>query len=709
MITIRFHELKERLLKAQKDDSLKEIKTLDSKKKFQSYKEIIIGDSKIENIDPSDLNTIILEFTKDFLLDNVSANFSDDEIIKEIDEFLKNANLDLCNMKETITNPVDFSYVNRELDNELRKEEEKKESNELMVIDDDLIKEQDKITIKYRDLKARFLKAYEHDELTKVSKEDITLEERMKLYSGIILGIEDINEIDINKFLEKMNEIIKDFSFEDCEKQNLRLFLVDIDSEVVQKQIEEFLKSANKDFIENTPKIIEYQKKDEKEKIKVLDEQEDQNKIIIKYSELNDRFIASYESGELNRVYFASTTIEEKLKIYSKIILGQTEKLIDYSRFHKIIRQIIKDFDNNNEKSSKEIQQFLNQAHNDTKKLKNKEVDYQSRTEEDKKEETELFEKSQKRKLNEEKTYLKAMKKFALSFGTGILVGFGVASIVPNPFVSVLGVIRITYSLVKCGNKLISKHVLNGEPTKLDKWVDVKKTCFKEMFPNISKSLEKINLVLQKKEVQWFLNGISTGYVVGNFMNWYDNYTVNKIKNSISSNLVQSDSIPNTDTIDTARPNALKQVLRANNIDLSQPNAIQQVMEPKPLNVKTPNILQSLNNSSVPNYEFLNTNETIDLSSLIQGYKDSYQAIEQSGAMHLKFNLASQNNGTFIKYLRLANGETFTGNIGEFLNTGIDPKTVAARVMNQNGDYAWFNLDEILNAYQNGPIRSRVS
>ena len=62
---------------------------------------------------------------------------------------------------------------------------------------------------------------------------------------------------------------------------------------------------------------------------------------------------------------------------------------------------------------------------------------------------------------------------------------------------------------------------------KLDKWVDVKKTCFKEMFPNISKSLEKINLVLQKKEVQWFLNGISTGYVVGNFMNWYDNLESN--------------------------------------------------------------------------------------------------------------------------------------------------------------------------------------
>ena len=99
-----------------------------------------------------------------------------------------------------------------------------------------------------------------------------------------------------------------------------------------------------------------------------------------------------------------------------------------------------------------------------------------------------------------------------------------------------------------------------------------------------------------------------------------------------------------------------------------------------------------------------NDGDKLDLSGMKKGYNDSYAArgaytgeyAHLNKSVNLATKYATLENGTFIKELRLADGSVFTGNIGDLLETGIDPSKIAARIANQNGDYAWMNLEDIL-------------
>ena len=116
------------------------------------------------------------------------------------------------------------------------------------------------------------------------------------------------------------------------------------------------------------------------------------------------------------------------------------------------------------------------------------------------------------------------------------------------------------------------------------------------------------------------------------------------------------------------------------------------------------------------NYDFLNNLKTgapVDLSGVKEGFVDSWAARglydnpAANEALRVKFNYATLENGTYIHSLRLRDGTVFTGNIEELLESGtIDPTEVAARIKNVNGDFAWFNLQDIVDMFSNA-VRGR--
>ena len=111
--------------------------------------------------------------------------------------------------------------------------------------------------------------------------------------------------------------------------------------------------------------------------------------------------------------------------------------------------------------------------------------------------------------------------------------------------------------------------------------------------------------------------------------------------------------------------------------------------------------------AQTPSYANLNTGDNIDLSSIDHGFVNSANAMSEADPVHLLTELANRENGTSIKLLKLPDGSSFTGNIGDLLQSGIDPNQVAARIVNQNGEYAWLNLQDILDTYSNGMGMSR--
>lgn len=257
----------------------------------------------------------------------------------------------------------------------------------------------------------------------------------------------------------------------------------------------------------------------------------------------------------------------------------------------------------------------------------------------------------------------------------GMAVGLGASVVIPSVTLFGLGNIRIAYAGLKFTNKIVSKKFLNGQPTPIDKVIDMGKKKIQEKYGDtkVYNGAKKINDFLKKPEVQWFINGVSIGYSVGNMLNLHD-----RVVNNLSQKGVEN---INTSTNE----------LNSSNTNISntpEPNA----PVPNTPSAPTPDV------SSTPDYDWLTTGENVDLSGVEYGYTNAVNAIGNTDSLNLINELASQENGTFIKWLRLPDGSTFTGNIGDLLSTGIDPSAVAARVMNQGGDYAWLNLQDILEA-----------
>ncbi len=302
-----------------------------------------------------------------------------------------------------------------------------------------------------------------------------------------------------------------------------------------------------------------------------------------------------------------------------------------------------------------------------------------------------LIEEQKQPEKKDVKAYLKAMGKLLPYALAGAGVGLTAAAVMPTIAFSGLGTIRIAYSTAKLVNKVVSKGFLHGKPTPVDNIIMNAKEKLKEKYGDTKayKAVEKINEALKNPKVQWFLNGAAVGYKIGEALDLHDKlndflhpektYEAETIRVSSPNNALDQD----TSELDTANV--------VNNNPATPNNAVPtEPLEP-----------------SSPSYADLNTGENIDLSGIEHGFVNSANAMSEADPVHLLTELAQRENGTSIKLLKLPDGSNFTGNIGELLDSGIDPNQVAARIVNQNGEYAWLNLQDILDVYNNGMEMSR--
>lgn len=453
-----------------------------------------------------------------------------------------------------------------------------------------------------------------------------------------------------------------------------------------------------------------------------------QREIVINYVEVKERLIKASLAKELNTT---NTTAKERYSKYCQIILGIDDiKNVDSVNFRNVCAQIAKDFSNETINNREEkifvaedndlqnIQGFLNGALgelNDKFEILSDnpyKISYIGRSKINEADETLVYnmrkmsertrkEEKSPESLNKEqepipalpdnnkkdvKAYMKAVGKLLPYALAGAGVGLATATILPTVTFSGLGTIRIVYSTAKLANKIVSKGFLHGKPTPVDNIVMNAKDKLKEKYGDkkVYQAVVKVNEFLKNPKVQWFLNGAAVGYKIGEALDLHD-----KLNNMLH---------PEKNTVDT---NVMPEQV-ANEIPKQEPD----INNPTPdnsANFDTP----VSSEPNTPSYSDLNTGDNIDLSSVDHGFVNSANAMSDADPVHLLTELANRENGTSIKLLKLPDGSNFTGNIGDLLQSGIDPNQVAARIVNQNGDYAWLNLQDVLDAYTNGVGMSR--
>lgn len=453
-----------------------------------------------------------------------------------------------------------------------------------------------------------------------------------------------------------------------------------------------------------------------------------QREIVINYVEVKERLIKASLAKELNTT---NTTAKERYSKYCQIILGIDDiKNVDSVNFRHVCAQIAKDFSNETINNREEkifvaedndlqnIQGFLNGALgelNDKFEILSDnpyKISYIGRSKINEADETLVYnmrkmsertrkEEKSPESLNKEqepipalpdnnkkdvKAYMKAVGKLLPYALAGAGVGLATATILPTVTFSGLGTIRIVYSTAKLANKIVSKGFLHGKPTPVDNIVMNAKDKLKEKYGDkkVYQAVVKVNEFLKNPKVQWFLNGAAVGYKIGEALDLHD-----KLNNMLH---------PEKNTVDT---NVMPEQA-ANEIPKQEPD----INNPTPdnsANFDTP----VSSEPNTPSYSDLNTGDNIDLSSVEHGFVNSANAMSDADPVHLLTELANRENGTSIKLLKLPDGSNFTGNIGDLLQSGIDPNQVAARIVNQNGDYAWLNLQDVLDAYTNGVGMSR--
>ena len=465
-----------------------------------------------------------------------------------------------------------------------------------------------------------------------------------------------------------------------------------------------------------------------------------QREIVINYVEVKERLIKASLANQLN---VTNTTAKERYTKYCQIILGLDDiRNVDSANFRNVCAQIMNDFSNETINKCEEkifvaedndlqnIQNFLTGAFGELNdkfeilsdnpyqisyvgRSKVNEADealvYNMRNMKDKKEQQR---KDETPKLNNEqepipalpeknkkdvKAYMKAVGKLLPYALAGAGVGLVTATILPTVTFSGLGTIRIVYSTAKLANKIVSKGFLHGEPTPVDNIIMNAKDKLKEKYGDkkVYQAIEKVNTFLKNPKVQWFLNGAAIGYKIGEALDLHDklNDMLHPEKNTIDTQVMPESS---TNKIANQEPNVNNQAPeRAAGTNPTTPE--NGIGYDNPIGPE----------AQTPSYANLNTGDNIDLSSIDHGFVNSANAMSEADPVHLLTELANRENGTSIKLLKLPDGSSFTGNIGDLLQSGIDPNQVAARIVNQNGEYAWLNLQDILDTYSNGMGMSR--
>lgn len=331
----------------------------------------------------------------------------------------------------------------------------------------------------------------------------------------------------------------------------------------------------------------------------------------------------------------------------------------------------------------------------------------------------------------EPKKFLGAIKKYGKYAVIGTGVGMAASVVVPSVAISGVGTIRLAYSAGKFVNKVISKGFLGGKPTKVDKII----TSAKEKIKNIEitkrsideetkeeitkkvnfkdtkfyKKIQAFNNKLKNPKVQWFINGMAIGYKLGN---WLD--LDGKVKSLFENKQPTTTTVPN-ETINL-QTEATEPTINGSTVPqetIPSQDTVRPIRKPRPeIQIDAPTSTQTTD------YSWLDVGkdgDKIDLSGMKQGYTDSYAARgaytgqyeHLNKAVKIVSEYASLDNGTFISEIRLPDGKIFTGNVGELLKKGIDPAKCAANICNTNGEFAWQNLEEVLENLSNKTTKSR--
>ena len=472
--------------------------------------------------------------------------------------------------------------------------------------------------------------------------------------------------------------------------------------------------------------------------------------ISITYSLVKDKLVENSKNGVLDKVHatgIGKYSDEEKFEFYKEIFLDElNEKPINPSELRDVVEKIRCDFysePNVEENTYINILSFLSTASMNLQAQARSyepeesyeqegfyepeesyepegsyeqegfyepegsyepEESYEQEGSHEQEEKSSQMIQTNNKKLDEKEIYVKVMKKLVpfLKYSVlGASVGLGASIIIPSVGVSMLGGIRITYSIGKCANKIWSKKFLKGQPTPIDKVIDLgkeklksfAKKSLKDSYEKWALKAKKVSLFLKKREVQWFLNGMAAGYVVGNYYDLNGKIFNNNLRSSLQNNLnsatLSDQNSPISRTVNDPYDLNVERQLK-NGPSLTRSNKL--------LNSES---ATNIGNQFSTDIEWLKTGENIDLSMVKEGFRDSLNAMTNKNSVGLLTEYATKGNGTFIKAFKLPNGEMFTGSIGDLISQGFDPSEISARVMNQNGDYAWLNVQDILNAYQN--------
>ena len=534
------------------------------------------------------------------------------------------------------------------------------------------------ITLSYKDVKNRLLKANRNGVLDLLHNGmRYTTYEKVQIFSQAILGTTDITRLNASSFKTQLRKMIKDFH---VDVVGYHKNYIGEDSEVARINV--FLSEAYnelKNFNQEGPDTIDYiprteeELKEEQEKYRQLHGQEKEdvpeqgkaNQETKNQPEKPDATLQTASPSNDEETYTQELPKDAPFGTYIPAAdVEDVTKNQDQSIPNDLGRYTPSGETGSNGGPNSSTQSNQTQD-NDHTRTPNSTATIQTppptNTSPSKKE-----------------LWLKSMKQLIPWGLGGLAVGLGASIVIPSVTLFGLGNIRLAYAGLKFANKTVSKKFLNGEPTPIDKVIDMGKKKIEEKYGNtkVYKTAKKINDFLKNPKVQWFINGVSVGYSMGSMLNLHD-----RVFNNINNNGIEN---INTTTNDLNKANT-------NTPNTPEPNA-PSTPTPNTPNSPTPDI------TNTPNYDWLNTGQNVDLSGVERGFTDSINAMGNNNSFRLINELASKENGTFIKWLRLPDGSTFTGNIGDLLNTGIDPSTVAARVMNQGGDYSWLNLKDILEA-----------
>lgn len=725
MITMNYEEIKERLTKAQKAGLLTKIHKMDKVSLFEQVNyctNILFDINDISQINICSLSYTILMIMHDF---EISALKNPKEKITKIGAFLRKSHqIILKYEKELLQNNVikngeqNFKYISKEQmekEKEVKQEKTKKEEQKEIPGRIQMIKEQEERLLidlidfeKELHTKRKILKTTtgkKNKQIETIISTHYMLNSLLNSFSSRLTSLkEEISAL--LKSLKKAGMYSYDYVEEfanSISKLNKKMEDVKKEHSLYKKASLEALKAINplarKKEIKKSEKVLsaeekkQSQKKDlSKQEINLLLQRsqadcgrlatdvidfahllEENKKIVItdqkqalwiqnvmqdNFSNLQRRF------KEVNREFQANLALAEKYGIDIKIIEKDRSRIMTSAKARLL--QIEKTLKSSNQKE-KMCYMIQNQEAISPKTPKSLET--VKKEEIHQKEKIQLMKQEKnKEKLLQQKNFLASLKKLAPWALSGVALGFSASLILPSVGLTGVGVIRITYTGVKIANSVVSNKFLHA-PTIIDQAIDMTKESVKKKYgtTKIYKKVAELNTWLRRPEIQWFLTGLSAGYVLGNILDLHE-----KLLNR-----------PQTSGITT---NLQEQIKTETEKVLSHNQAIEPVIE-------QPTIPPT---DILPDYHWLKTGQTLDLSSIKQGFTNAIDAITNNNSTSILSNLASQENGTFINSLYLPDGTVYTGNIGDLLNTGIDPSTIAARITNQNGDFAYFNLKSIL-------------